>query len=160
MNFSFWPFLWFGLPGRLLISMLQKHYNLKGKCPRLTRKIIQNWEINGRRTDGSIFTHVHPPAPLKIPSGNKTGGEGYLLSPWKLYLGPTVVIGRSLLTVEAFLFTVESVTQPNQQRSKIASGKTVKRKASADVGDPCFLGPRHLMVFIITRGLEGIISTF
>ena len=39
MNFSFWPFLWFGLPGRLLLLVLQNTLLL----------VLQNTEPRGNR---------------------------------------------------------------------------------------------------------------
>ena len=38
MNFPFWPFLWFGLPGRLLISVKVKRGRQKGDGKKSVRK--------------------------------------------------------------------------------------------------------------------------
>ena len=44
----------------MTLSALQQHYFLKGKCPILTRKTLYNLGTIAKRTNGSIFTHIHP----------------------------------------------------------------------------------------------------
>ena len=44
MNFSFWPFLWFGLPGRLLILLQAIQFNVNRACfPKEKHQNSQRW---------------------------------------------------------------------------------------------------------------------
>ena len=48
MNFSFWPFLWFGLPGRLLIYRIHWAKIEFGQLQTVVTAPVQNWTLESK----------------------------------------------------------------------------------------------------------------